>query len=153
MRNQKRRGLVELAEVGRGEDQVHAGQRARRATRRSRMRAVRVWAAEARRVEHPRRVHVVDEAAEPPEEPRILVARDARADHARRHGLEALSAGARRAASSAPARRTARTMFTYPVHRQRLPDSQTRISSSLGRGDSSSSALTVIRMPGVQKPH
>ena len=114
MRDEERRRLVQLAEVGRRQDQVNAGQgaRPRRVDRHDARVAVR--AAEAGGVQHPLQVHVVDEAAEAAEEARVLVAGNARADHPRGHGLEALSAGAgvRRAASSAPARRTARTMFT-----------------------------------------
>ena len=44
-------------------------------------------------------------------------------------------------------------MFWYPVQRQRLPDSAQRTSSSVGSGFSSSSALAVSIIPGVQKPH
>ena len=46
--------------------------------------------------------------------------------------------------------RTASTIFSYPVHRQRLPESATRISSSLGFGLTLSSAIVVSTMPGVQ---
>src|ERR1700704_3567979 len=44
-------------------------------------------------------------------------------------------------------------MFTYPVQRHRLPEIAWRISSSLGFLLRSSSALVVMSMPGVQKPH
>ena len=86
MRDQERRGLVELAELGGGQDQVHARQRAG-ASRVDRADArVRVRAAEAGGVEHAAGLDVVDERAQAAEEPRVLVSRDARADHARRHG-------------------------------------------------------------------
>ena len=44
-------------------------------------------------------------------------------------------------------------MFTYPVQRQRFPDIASRISASLGFALAASSAVPVISMPGVQKPH
>src|SRR4029077_9607206 len=48
---------------------------------------------------------------------------------------------------------TAFTMLRYPVQRHRLPEIAWRISCSLGFLLRSSSALVVISIPGVQKPH
>src|SRR5207302_10956117 len=48
---------------------------------------------------------------------------------------------------------TSLTILSYPVHRQRLPASQNRISCSDGSGVRSSSALLATRNPGVQIPH
>src|SRR2546428_243727 len=45
------------------------------------------------------------------------------------------------------------TMFTYPVHRQRLPEMPWRIWSSVGAGCFLRNAELVISMPGVQYPH
>src|ERR1700682_4338445 len=45
------------------------------------------------------------------------------------------------------------TMLWYPVQRQRLPSSPTRISRSVGFGLRSSSCLAAMIIPGVQKPH
>ena len=86
MRDQERRRLVELAELGGGQDQVHAGQRA--GPRRVDRDDARVARAGERRhggVEDPAGLDVVDERPQPPQEPRILVSRDARTDQARRH--------------------------------------------------------------------
>ena len=48
---------------------------------------------------------------------------------------------------------TARTILSYPVHLQRLPESSKRISSSVGSGWPSSRAFAETRNPGVQIPH
>src|SRR5262245_1093129 len=48
---------------------------------------------------------------------------------------------------------TALTILSYPVHRQRFPASQKRISCSVGFAERSSSALLATRKPGVQTPH
>src|SRR5215468_11345018 len=60
-----------------------------------------------------------------------------------------------RAASriSAAASSTARTILSYPVHRQRLPASQKRTSSSVGSGFFFNSASEATSMPEVQMPH
>src|SRR4051812_18910336 len=52
-----------------------------------------------------------------------------------------------------PASCTARTILSYPVQRQRLPDRSKRISCSLGFGCLSNKALAATRKPGVQTPH
>ena len=44
-------------------------------------------------------------------------------------------------------------MLWYPVQRQRLPSSPSRISRSVGFGFSVSRPTAAITMPGVQKPH
>ena len=54
---------------------------------------------------------------------------------------------------SAAASATARTILSYPVHRHRFPASQNLISSSVGDGFASRSALAAIRKPGVHTPH
>ena len=116
MRDDQRRGLVELAQVGGGQDQVHAGQRARAGDVDRPMPRGRAGCA-ARGVQHARRIHVVDEAAEPAQQARVFVAGNPRADHARRHGALGASPaapGVARAGSPVSirlARRTARTMF------------------------------------------
>src|SRR5882672_6952802 len=48
---------------------------------------------------------------------------------------------------------TALMMFTYPVQRHRLPAIASRICCSLGFLFEARSALVVMSMPGVQKPH
>ena len=48
---------------------------------------------------------------------------------------------------------TARTMFWYPVQRQMLPSSSSRISPSLALGWFLHRSTALITMPGVQKPH
>src|SRR2546426_11182368 len=100
-------------------------------------------APEHRAVEHAGGIHVVHEAAEAAQEPRVLVPGDPGADRARGH----------RRSSNSAARRTARTMFWYPVHRQRLPARPRRIVASSGWGVSRSSSTALRRTPGVQKPH
>src|SRR5699024_5608575 len=45
------------------------------------------------------------------------------------------------------------TMVSYPVHRQIWPEIASRMVSALGSGSRSRSALAVIIIPGVQKPH
>lgn len=42
------------------------------------------------------------------------------------------------------------TILPYPLHRQRLPASASKIVASSGWGSSSSSAVAVISIPGVQ---
>src|SRR5699024_10160989 len=54
---------------------------------------------------------------------------------------------------SSAARCTAPTMFRYPVHRQRLPATISRASSSVGAGSCRNPASIVVMKPGVQKPH
>src|SRR5581483_3281106 len=54
------------------------------------------------------------------------------------------------AAIAFPAAWIAFTMFTYPVHRQMLPEIAHRTSSSEGVGFLSSNALATSIMPGVQ---
>ncbi len=48
---------------------------------------------------------------------------------------------------------TALTMPSYPVQRQRFPESAMRTSSSLGLGVARSRAVAEMSIPGVQKPH
>ena len=45
------------------------------------------------------------------------------------------------------------TIPWYPVQRQRLPESASRISSSVGLGLSRKNAVTDTMNPGVQNPH
>src|SRR5262249_18911931 len=54
---------------------------------------------------------------------------------------------------SRAARRTASKIFSYPVQRQRLPESASRISSSDGSGERSSRSAAATTRPGVQNPH
>src|SRR5262249_55125713 len=51
------------------------------------------------------------------------------------------------------ARRTASKIFSYPVQRQRLPESASRTSSSDGSGERSSRSAAATTSPGVQNPH
>ena len=44
-------------------------------------------------------------------------------------------------------------MFWYPVHRHRLPAIISTASSRVGAGLAARHAVTVVRKPGVQKPH
>src|SRR5919108_677728 len=103
-------------------------------------------------------LHVVEEDALALDEPLVLLARHVLADEPRL-GLPLLDderplGGDRRLCHSLTswpdAARIARTMFTYPVQRQMLPWMARRISSSLGRGFRSTSALALISIPGVQ---
>ena len=48
---------------------------------------------------------------------------------------------------------TASRIFWYPVQRQRLPESASRISSSDGSGMRRSRSAAATTKPGVQKPH
>src|SRR5438552_11103242 len=57
------------------------------------------------------------------------------------------------AASACAAARAAATMFLYPVQRHRLPEMASRICASDGSGHSRRKQVSVIRKPGVQKPH
>ncbi len=66
---------------------------------------------------------------------------EVRAHRGRPSGLPAIASAAAR---------TARTMGRYPVQRQMLPASACAMSSSLGAGSRSSSALETMTMPGVQ---
>ena len=88
MRDEEGRGLIEVAELGGGQDQVHTGHRAgaRRVDRRDAR--VRMRRPQAGSVEDPAGLDVVDERPQPPQEPRILVSRDARTDQAGRHGWD-----------------------------------------------------------------
>ena len=52
-----------------------------------------------------------------------------------------------------PPMRTASKIFAYPVQRQTLPESASRISSSLGSGVCLSRSAVATTRPGVQKPH
>src|SRR5689334_17205048 len=48
---------------------------------------------------------------------------------------------------------TASTIGMYPVQRQRLPESTSRMRALSASGSSLRSACAVVSMPGVQKPH
>src|SRR5579871_1751815 len=50
-------------------------------------------------------------------------------------------------------RLTARTMSWYPVHLQMFPLMASRTWADVGFGFSASNAVSVMRNPGVQKPH
>ena len=65
-------------------------------------------------------------------------------------GRRGLGVGGHGVTPASAARWTARTMFWYPVHRQRLPSSPSRISSSLGWGLVRSRSAAAMIMPGVQ---
>jgi hypothetical protein len=102
--------------------------------------AVRVIASHEAHVQHSRQLDIIDEKRPAGQQPRIFVSDNPLTDVAWRHRL-------------CVTRLTASTMFWYPVQRQRFPDSVSRISGSLGCGWSLSRATSVMRMPGVQKPH
>ena len=114
MRDEERRRLVQLAEVGRRQDQVNAGQgaRPRRVDRHDARMAVRT--AEAGGVQHPLEVDVVHEAAEAAEQPRVLVAGNARADHPRAHDRGA--SAARRGCTTCGEQRARSADGTHDVH-------------------------------------
>ena len=44
------------------------------------------------------------------------------------------------------------TICVYPVHRQRLPEIDVRISSSVGEGFRARRSFALINIPGVQNP-
>ena len=106
VRDQERRRLIQLAELGRRQYQVHAGHAARGGSIDPRDPRVGVRAPERCGVHDAGRIHVVDEAAEPLQEPWVLVARDARPDAARRHRLRTGVAWRRRPRVPARAPRT-----------------------------------------------
>ncbi len=110
MRDQERPRLVQIAEVGRGDHEMHAGDGPGAGGVDGANPGVGVRAPETRRVEDAGRAHVVDKGREAAEKPRILVPHDSRADHPRGHGVPARSRHVS-AASRTLARRTARTMF------------------------------------------
>jgi hypothetical protein len=83
--DQQRRRLVDGAEVGAGHDQRHPGQRPGAGGVDGRDPRVSVRAPEDRGVQQARRVQVVDVAAEPAQQPRILVAGKPGSEGARRH--------------------------------------------------------------------
>ncbi len=80
------------------------------------------------------------------DQPGVLLAETGPAEF----GLGCLGIRGHEVAPASAARRTARTMFSYPVHRQRLPSSPSRISWSLGRGLVRSRSAAAMIIPGVQ---
>ena len=110
---------------------------------------MRVRRADEVQVAHPVPLDVVEEEPLPLHEAAILLPRHALADEALLQGRRLGRLGGRHA-DAFPAATTASTMFQYPVQRQMLPCSATFTSSSDGLGFSSSSALALISIPGVQ---
>src|SRR5262245_58497086 len=102
---------------------------------------MRERAAQDRAVQHARQRDVVDERPLPPDEPRVLLARE--------RPVSVVHAPA----SCFAAHSTDLTMFSYPVHRQTWPEMASRTSAAVGSGWLSSSHRAVIIIPGVQKPH
>ena len=96
VRDQQRRGLVQLAEIGGREHEMDAGHAAGGRRVDPGDPRVGVRAPERGRVKGAGGIHVVDEAAEALQEPRVLVARDARADAARGHRLRSGAMASRR---------------------------------------------------------
>ena len=109
-----------------------------------------VVAAAKRDMQHAVAFDVGDEVARAREQPRILLARHARADVPGPD--ERCVAGHSEPLLSAAAR-MARTMCSYPVQRQMFPEIPSRISSSAARGYLRNRSVAVISMPGVQNPH
>ena len=78
-----------------------------------------------------------------------------------RHGVGATTRRLGAASAQRPRRRahrpaatcTASRIFWYPVQRQRLPESASRISSSDGSGTRRRRSAAATTKPGVQKPH
>ena len=114
MRDQQRRRLVPLTQVGRGEHQADAGRAAGGGRVDPNDPRVGVAAPQRRPVEHARRVHVVHEAPEALQQPRILVARNARADRACAHQAADRPMPACTSASSARSKQ-ARGALTIPA--------------------------------------
>ena len=83
------------------------------------------------------------------EEPRVLVAAEEVDRLLHRLGPPVLERGGNHAPALAAAS-TARTMWSYPVQRQRLPSSARRISPSDGLGFSWSNETVAMTKPGVQ---
>ena len=88
--------------------------------------SVGVRAPHERRVQHPRQNEVAHVPTAPGEQARVLFAEVPVADELHRG-----PPSARRVAAASSA---ASTMFWYPVQRQRLPDSVSRMSDSVGEG-------------------
>src|SRR5262244_2411525 len=97
-------------------------------------------------VEHPGQGDVVGPVRLAGEQPGILLAEACPA----LFGLRCLGVRGHEVALASAARRTARTMFSYPVHRHRLPSSPSRISWLLGWGLLRSRSAAAMIIPGVQ---
>ncbi len=103
VRDQQRRRLIQLAELGGRQHEMDAGHAPGGGRVDPRDPCVSVRAPERCGVESARRVHVVHEAAEPLQKSRVLVARNARPDAARGHRLRR-GAGSSRRRPRAPGR-------------------------------------------------
>src|SRR5947209_2911351 len=97
-------------------------------------------------VEHAGQLHIVDVVAVAGEDARVLRAQDAGADIAL--GRDRVGHLLTPAADSTPS-----MIVSYPVQRQRLPESVSRTSASVGFGFSCSKAVICMTKPGVQNPH
>ena len=106
VRDQQRRRLIQLAELDRRQHETDAGHAPSGGRVDPRDPRVGVRAPERCRVERSGRIHVVDEAAETLQEPRILVARDARPDASRGHRLRGAAGSSRRPRAPVRAPRT-----------------------------------------------
>jgi hypothetical protein len=84
--DQERTGLVQLPDVAGGQHQVHAGQRPGPCRVDANDPGAGMRAPEPGRVQDTSRIDVVNEAAATPEQPLVLVARDAGPDKAGGHG-------------------------------------------------------------------
>src|SRR5215207_63661 len=117
---------------------------------------MRVGAAQHRAVQHARQHEVVDIVALTAQEASVLLAHPAPETNirvVRRDGHDAATSSVSVIRGWAAAQRIARTMFSYPVQRHRLPEIASRISASDGSGLASRSQRAVNIIPGVQKPH
>ena len=141
-----RGAIAHVGGVGRGDDRAHAGHGRGAGGVDPHQTGVRLAAAEDLAVEHAgqREVGGIDGRAR--HLARRVDARERLPDDARRRGHGATACPARRS----DALRTASTIFWYPVHRHRLPESASRTCASVGRGHSSRYAFAERIMPGMQ---
>ncbi len=136
-----------VGDVGRGPDRDHARQGARGRGIDRHDPAVGMVGANDAHMKLVRKGDVAGETSGPSDQRRVLQPLDRPPDPfpvAGRH---------RPALILAAAARTAFTMFSYPVQRQRLDDNASTRSSSLISGSRSSTPVASMRKPGVQKPH
>src|SRR6478672_12895789 len=135
-----------LAEVRGGEGGDHTGHLLSRADVHRRDPRMRERAADEGHVQQAGQHDVVGPVGLAGEQPGVLLAGARLAEFGRR----GLGFGGHGVTPASAARWTALTMFWYPVHRQRLPSSPSRISSSLGWGLVRSRSAAAMIMPGVQ---
>src|SRR5690606_19077152 len=102
---------------------------------------------------HPRELQVVDVDRVAGDVAARLLALLRAADHVERLGLGSHAAASSSSRIRAAAFWTASMIGSMPVHRQMLFESASAISSRVGSGLRSSSALAAVIIPGEQNPH